>query len=357
MSENCLLNKLTAKVFQKKVLTWFDQYGRKTLPWQQDISPYRVWISEIMLQQTQVSTVIPYYKRFMQRFPNIKDLADTALDEVLHYWTGLGYYARARNLHKTANIIIDNFHGAFPCDFNDIVSLPGIGRSTAGAICAIALQQQYAILDGNVKRVLARFATIEGWPGKPKVAEKLWQLAEYYTPRHRIAAYTQAMMDLGATLCTRSKPQCGICPLQQNCLAHQTHCETDYPGKKQKKVLPIKHTIMLLLQNEIGEWLLEKRPNTGIWGGLWLFPQCKKDDDLESWCYQHDIMFKKQTILTQFRHTFSHYHLDIQPILLEVQTTKNKIMDSTQFIWYNHQQPIGLAAPVKKLLQQLEDIK
>ena len=347
-----MAKKLTALQFQKKILVWFNTHGRKNLPWQQAISPYRVWVSEIMLQQTQVKTVIPYYQQFMQRFPTISKLAIANLDEVLHYWTGLGYYARARNLYKAATIIMHDFNGSFPKKFTEIITLPGIGRSTAGAICALALKQHYAILDGNVKRVLARFAKIQGWPGKTSVADKLWQLAEHYTPQKHIAEYTQAMMDLGATLCTRSNPKCTDCPLTENCLAHQTHCEHQYPTKKSKKQLPIKNTIMMLIKNTTAEWLLEKRPSTGIWGGLWLFPQCETVKDIKHWCWQHDIIIKRQVSLSSFRHTFSHYHLEITPILIETNTMINKIMDAQQFIWYNHKQQIGLAAPVKKLLMQ-----
>ena len=346
---------LTPRKFQEKILAWFDLHGRKNLPWQHDISPYRVWISEIMLQQTQVTTVIPYYDRFMQCFSDINKLASAPIDEVLHFWTGLGYYARAHNLHKTALIIKNDFKGVFPQQFSEIVTLPGIGRSTAGAICAIALKQHYSILDGNVKRVLARFAMLEGWAGKPKIADKFWQVAEHYTPAERVADYTQAIMDLGATLCTRSQPKCDRCPLETYCLAHQQQCEMQYPGKKPKKTLLIKKTIMLLIKNSSREWLLEKRPNTGIWGGLWLFPQCKEIDEIQSWCYQHDISIKAQRLLPEFRHTFSHYHLNIQPILVETTKMKTKIMNAQQFIWYNHEQAIGLAAPVKKLLIQLKE--
>jgi len=350
-----LVNKLTAVQFQNRLLTWFDQHGRKELPWQKNISPYRVWISEIMLQQTQVKTVIPYYRRFMQYFPTINDLAAADIDKVLHYWTGLGYYARARNLHKATKIIAQDFNGIFPQNFNDIIALPGIGRSTAGAICAITLQQHYAILDGNVKRVLARFAKLEGWPGNAQVSKKFWQLAEYYTPVARIADYTQAIMDLGATICTRGKPKCQLCPLAQCCLAHRYKCEAEYPTKKLKKQLPIKHTVMLLIQNVHSEWLLEKRPTSGIWGGLWLFPQCEETQDIPQWCLQHDINIEQQRPLPKFRHTFSHYHLDIEPVMIQTKHMTNKIMDVQQFIWYNHKQQIGLAAPVHKLLMQFKE--
>lgn len=347
--------KLSPQKFQQKLLAWFDQHGRQTLPWQQNISPYRVWVSEIMLQQTQVQTVIPYYRHFIQRFPNITALAKANRDEVLHYWTGLGYYARARNLHKAAKIITSDFAGEFPQEFRQITALPGIGQSTAGAICAIALQQHYAILDGNVKRVLTRFAAISGWPGKAAINQKLWQLAEFYTPKKHIADYTQAIMDLGATICTRSRPKCSLCPLRTDCIAHQQGQETNYPTKKPKKSLPIKQIVMLLIKNTSTEWLLEKRTENGIWGGLWLFPQCQQLEDISSWCMRHDINAQHQTLLPKFRHTFSHYHLEIQPVFIEDKLSSHKIMDTQQFIWYNQQQKIGLAAPVKKLLGQLQE--
>ncbi len=347
--------KLSPQKFQQKILAWFDQYGRKTLPWQQNISPYRVWISEIMLQQTQVQTVIPYYQRFMQRFPSPTILATAEMDEVLHYWTGLGYYARARNIHKAAKIIVRNFAGQFPQDFSAIIALPGIGHSTAGAICAIALQQHHAILDGNVKRVLTRFAAISGWPGTVTINQKLWHLAKLYTPIDRIADYTQAIMDLGATVCKRARPSCEHCPLHAHCIAHQQHKETSYPTKKPKKSLPTKQTIMLLIKNIEAEWLLEKRPANGIWGGLWLFPQCQQMEDIASWCVRQDVNAQQQTLLPKFRHTFSHYHLEIQPVLIKCDFTAHKVMDTRQFIWYKQQQKIGLAAPVKKLLRQLQE--
>lgn len=345
---------LTPKQFQRAVLTWFAKSGRKDLPWQQDITPYRVWVSEIMLQQTQVKTVIPYYERFMQSYPNINSLANASTDEVMHHWTGLGYYARARNLHKSAKIIVDEHAGNFPTEFANIIALPGIGRSTAGAISAIAYHTPYAILDGNVKRVLARFKAIEGWPGKADVHDALWDIAEHYTPKSNPADYTQAMMDLGAMICTRTKPQCTLCPLQKTCVAHSIQNPTDYPGKKPKKVQPVKSTIMLMVQDQHGNLLLEKRPPTGIWGGLWSFPQCTTEKDIQTWCTLKDIAINDKQILAPFRHTFSHYHLDIQPILISTQK-QHKIMDANQYLWYNQTQSIGLAAPVKKLLEKINE--
>ncbi len=349
----CLVANIKPKKFQQAILTWFDQFGRKSLPWQKDIHPYRVWVSEIMLQQTQVTTVIPYYERFMQHFPTVSDLAKAELDQVLHLWTGLGYYARARNLHKSANLIMMQHAGKFPTLFTDIIALPGIGRSTAGAVCAIAMRQHYAILDGNVKRVLARYQSIAGWPGTPKVADELWEIAETLTPKERIADYTQAMMDLGATVCTRSKPKCSLCPLENNCTAKQTESIEQYPGKKPKKVKPIKKTIMLMLRRKNKTVLLERRPNHGIWGGLWLFPQFNKTTDITKWCALHGFTNNTQNQLASFRHTFSHYHLDITPIIIDIDKAPLEVMDCDRYVWYNGNQALGLAAPVKKLLEDL----
>jgi len=257
--------------FPQKVLAWFDQHGRKNLPWQQDINPYRVWVSEIMLQQTQVKTVIPYYEKFMTSFPDVQTLASADQDTVLKHWSGLGYYARARNMHKAAQMVCDDFAGVFPDNLESMQSLSGIGRSTAAAILSIASNQQEAILDGNVKRVLSRVFTVVGWPGKADVLKKFWVLAEQTTPKTRNADYTQAIMDLGATLCTRSKPRCEDCPLKTDCLAFQQGNQTEYPTKKPKKEMPEKHTVMLILQNDQQEVLMQKRPAVGIWGGLETF--------------------------------------------------------------------------------------
>ena len=339
-------------IFHEQVLAWFDQYGRKNLPWQQNISCYRTWVSEIMLQQTQVKTVIPYYHKFMQQYPTVSTLAEAPLDEVLHLWTGLGYYARARNLHKSAQIIVAQYGGEFPAQFDDIVALPGIGRSTAGAICAIALQQHYPILDGNVKRVLARYAAIGAPLSMSAAVEQLWNLATQLTPKRRVADYTQAMMDLGAMICTRTKPDCHACPLQHNCVAYQTQTQYLYPLRKVGRELPVKCTVMLLIKNGQGEILLEKRPPTGIWGGLWSLPQCADSSDILIWAKLHGMTIQSQKPLPQFRHTFSHYHLDIMPVELIVTKAQHQIMDTEEFVWYTQDLKLGLAAPVKKLLTQ-----
>ena len=341
--------------FSDRLLAWFDTHGRKDLPWQQGSDAYRIWVSEIMLQQTQVLTVIPYFERFMESFPTVTALADANLDEVLHHWSGLGYYARARNLHRAARTIRDDHGGVFPTDIDDVIALPGIGRSTAGAILSLALDQRHPILDGNVKRVLARHAAVDGWPGKTAVARKLWELAESHTPGKRSAAYTQAIMDLGATLCTRSSPACGRCPVQVDCAAHASGTVDDYPGRKPKKEKPLRQTTMLMARHSERVYL-ERRPEAGIWGGLWSLPELG-ERRLEDWCEETLGAATTATERWQtLRHSFSHYDLDIQPILVRVDAPLRKVADSDNTTWYRLDEtpPGGIAAPVKKLIDQLK---
>lgn len=342
--------------FSQRVLKWFELHGRKHLPWQNPRSPYRVWISEIMLQQTQVATVIDYFQRFIKRFPNLKSLAAANIDDVLALWTGLGYYARARNLHRTAQIIQQNYSGKFPRDLEKLQALPGIGRSTAGAIIALSMNKRATILDGNVKRVLCRFHAIDDPIDNPNTIKKLWDITEQYTPSNNIPEYTQAMMDLGATLCTRSKPKCNMCPLQKNCLAYKNNNPEKYPAKKIRKTLPIRAINLLLLRNNKGEILLEKRPPVGIWGGLWSFPECLSDKNIEQHCAKNFYCkINKQKTLPSFRHTFSHFHLDITPVILQINNWQPPAMNTQNIIWCDISKAIkkGLAAPVKKLLEQL----
>jgi A/G-specific adenine glycosylase len=355
---------MTPKQFSNALLTWFDTHGRHDLPWQKNRTPYRVWISEIMLQQTQVTTVIPYYQRFMSRFPDVQSLAAAHLDEVLHLWTGLGYYARGRNLHKAAQQICDTLHGEFPNTMDEVMSLPGIGRSTAGAILALSSNQHHAILDGNVKRVLSRFHAIAGWPGQRQVEQQLWAYAQACTPTVRTSDYTQAIMDLGATLCTRSKPRCANCPVSTHCQARQQQRTTDFPGKKPRKTLPVRQAVMLMLRyGDRGEQvLLQQRPASGIWGGLWSFPQPEVNRNdypaLQDWC-RDKLGYELADIQTwpELRHTFSHFHLDITPVEARLKDHTNTVMESTGSVWYNTAQPDtrGLAAPVKRLLEALHD--
>jgi len=346
---------LTPEQFQAAVLEWFDRHGRKDLPWQAEKSAYNTWISEIMLQQTQVATVIPYYRRFVAHFPDVDSLAEAAIDEVLHLWTGLGYYARARNLHKAARIVSREFGGRFPDTVEGLETLPGIGRSTAGAILSIATGKRAAILDGNVKRVLARFYAVEGWPGQPVVMKRLWTLAERNTPHQRVGEYTQAMMDLGATLCTRSKPSCLLCPLQQECKAFELGLSHSLPSPRPKKYLPVKQTHMLIIRDDKGQVLLAQRPPSGIWGGLWSLPEVR---DLRDARAELGFDIDLATPLEPLRHTFSHYHLDITPVLVSLKDHTNSVMEGPATLWYNTRQPhnIGLAAPVKRLLETVAAI-
>ncbi len=341
--------------FADRLLLWFGKHGRKDLPWQQDISAYRVWVSEIMLQQTQVNTVIPYYLAFMKSFPTVQRLARAPIDQVLHHWAGLGYYARARNLHKAANYVVDELGGEFPKTVEDMEKLPGVGRSTAGAIISIAYRKRAPILDGNVKRVLARHQAIAGWAGEAATLNALWQASEDTTPNKRPAAYTQAIMDLGATVCTRSKPRCGECPVNKDCTAFKTGTQSEYPGKKPKKAIPVKAVQMLMIEAPKQQILLELRPNRGIWGGLWSFPEVPVEDPAEDVALQRFGVSGKTTAKAVVRHTFSHYHLDIHPIHIKLKATPTQIMEDNRLLWYNGPSTpeVGLAAPVQKLLKQL----
>lgn len=341
--------------FANALLDWYDQFGRKDLPWQQQPTPYHVWLSEIMLQQTQVTTVIDFYLRFIERFPDIHALAQAHHDEVLSYWSGLGYYARARNLHKTARIVSTDFGGSMPDTLDGLMNLPGIGRSTAGAILTLGFHQQYPILDGNVKRVLARFYAVEGWPGKKQVENRLWQLAEDLLPEKRIANYIQAQMDLGATLCTRCKPDCHRCPLNTHCEAKALGVPTDYPGKKPRKAIPTRQTYWLVMQNDEGEVLLEQRPDKGIWGGLWSFPEISEHDDFHQICQQNwHLKIESESALSPIQHVFTHFKLDIQPYLLRCSAAG--VADKDRGNWYRIEDTfkLGLPAPVKAFLQSLQ---
>ncbi len=355
--------------FSEAILDWYDRCGRKDLPWQQDRNAYRVWVSEIMLQQTQVKTVIPYFEKFMDSFPDVVSLADADEDAVLHHWSGLGYYARARNLHKAARQVRDEHAGEFPLVFDAVLELPGIGRSTAGAILAQAEEQCHAILDGNVKRVLARFHAVHGWTGQTKVQAELWHYAEQHTPKQRLADYTQGIMDLGATLCTRSRPDCEACPLRAECQAFTTEQVALLPTPRPKKTLPVKTVRMLMLSNDEQQILLEKRPPTGIWGGLWSLPempldapQSKAGRAIETWC-EDNLQLQVEAPQDQpvMRHTFSHYHLDITPCRLRLKNPAQSVMEAERRVWYkatqkDAQRPdLGLAAPVSTLLNRINE--
>ncbi len=344
--------------FATRLLRWFDEHGRKDLPWQREIDAYRVWVSEIMLQQTQVTTVIPYFERFLARFPTVVDLAAADIDEVLHLWTGLGYYARARNLHQAAQQIARELNGRFPESPEALEALPGIGRSTAGAIAAIACGQRAAILDGNVKRVLARFHAVPGHPGKSQTLKTLWAHAESHTPQHRFADYTQAIMDLGATVCTRTRPACERCPLAGRCEAHSRDATALFPEPRPAKVKPTRAARLFLIVDSAGACLLEQRPAEGLWGGLWTPPERPLDTGEASVCEEFSIDQRQIADCHQvlpFRHTFTHFHLDIHPLYVLLKSGSPGVMDRPDVLWFapNAPEAIGLSAPAAKLLGSL----
>jgi A/G-specific adenine glycosylase len=355
MSAAVLKISSAADEFAGALLTWFDLAGRKHLPWQQQRTPYRVWISEIMLQQTQVATVIPYYARFMQRFPDVSALAAAPLDEVLHLWTGLGYYARARNLHRAAQSVVNDYAGAFPETHAELHALPGIGRSTASAILALSRDERHAILDGNVKRVLTRYFAISGYPGEKKIETQLWLLAEACTPTTRVAEYTQAIMDLGATLCTRSKPRCHECPVRAHCLAFAQGLQAQLPTAKPKTIRPQREAFALVARNAHGAVLLEQRPPAGLWGGLWICPQFETHVAMQDWIDAHLQHEGAAQSLPVIDHAFTHFDLRLQPTLLTAATRLATVADTAGFCWYDPKMParIGLAKPVLDILKAL----
>ncbi|HSS46212.1 MAG TPA: A/G-specific adenine glycosylase [Burkholderiales bacterium] len=340
--------------FADHIISWQKRHGRHNLPWQNTHNPYRIWLSEIMLQQTQVTTVIPYYRRFVKRFPNIKSLASAELNEVLTLWSGLGYYSRARNLHRATQIIARGHAGKFPRDFESVLNLPGVGRSTAAAICVFAFGQRHPILDGNVKRVLARYFGIKGYPGEKKVEAKLWRQSELLLPKRNIETYTQALMDLGATVCLRRKPLCAQCPLSTACRAFNKRMTSELPAPRPKKTLPRKQTVMLILLHK-GEILLEKRPPAGIWASLWGFPEMAPEDDVRKVCSQRfGARIRKPCFLPRLEQGFSHFELSIQPLLLQVEALNFHAAEPGQ-LWLNLNDAQGAAvpAPVRKLLRQV----
>jgi A/G-specific adenine glycosylase len=338
--------------FSAAVLAWFDREGRAGLPWQTDPSPYRVWVSEIMLQQTQVQTVIPYFQRFMARFPDLQALAEASVDEVLQQWAGLGYYARARNLHKAAGLLQQHYHGRFPASVAELEALPGIGRSTAGAIMSMGLGLRAPILDGNVRRVLARYAAVEGWPGEPRVAQALWALSESLTPQERAGAYAQAMMDLGATLCLRRNPHCPRCPLRQACRAFKLGLADSLPTPCPQRKMPIRRSYWLALRDPSGAFYLEKRPPLGLWGGLWSLPQFEDAAAIDAWQHARGIACGGLERLPERRHTFTHFHLDYTP-LYGAATATSSIAETSAGAWLGLDKALALPAPVRRLLEEL----
>jgi A/G-specific adenine glycosylase len=325
--------------FASRLLRWHARHGRHDLPWQHPRTPYRVWVAEVMLQQTQVATVIPYYARFLQRFPDVRALAAARLDDVLALWSGLGYYARARNLHRAAREIVALHDGEFPRDFDAVVALPGIGRSTAGAILAQAFGARHAILEGNARRLFARHAGIKGWPGEPRVAAKLWDVAERHLPRTRLADYTQAVMDLGATVCTARAPACKACPVADDCVARTCGLVERLPSPRPRRERPQRIAQLLLIENARGELLLERRPEKGIWGGLWCPPVVEG----------REAGAKIIERLPTIHHAFTHYDLELRPVRVRANGTRH----AGDWVKLRALSRYGLPAPVRKLLLTL----
>ncbi len=340
--------------FAARLTAWQKKLGRHDLPWQGTREPYAIWLSEVMLQQTQVATVIPYYHRFIARFSDIASLAAAPLDEVLRLWSGLGYYSRARNLHSAAQEIVSAHGGRFPKKFEAVAALPGVGRSTAAAICVFAHGARHAILDGNVKRVLARYKGIQGYPGEKKVADALWRAAERLLPRRGVEAYTQGLMDLGASVCARAKPRCAECPVHGDCVALRRGRVASLPGAGPRKKRPHKRTAMLVL-TRAGEVLLEKRPAAGIWGGMWCLPEAVLKSDIEAACLKRfGAHVTEIAALEKVAHGFTHFSLDIHPLRVKVSALVPGVTEPG-LVWLPLEEARGAAipAPVRRILAQL----
>jgi A/G-specific adenine glycosylase len=337
-----------------RLVAWQKVSGRHDLPWQGKRDPYPIWLSEVMLQQTQVGTVIPYFNRFLARFPDVAELAAAPLDEVLKLWAGLGYYSRGRNLHRAAQIIANEHGGRFPRHFEDVAALPGVGRSTAAAICVFAYGARHAILDGNVKRVLARLRGIKGYPGEKKIADRFWSEAEKLLPRRGIEAYTQGLMDLGATVCTRGNPRCAVCPLRSDCIALKRGWVAGLPAPKPRRKRPHKRATFLVL-TRAGEVLLEKRPSPGIWGGMWCLPEAEDTSDLAAYCLKRfGARVLEVERMPSFAHGFTHFSLDIRPLRLRVSALAPQAAEPG-VTWLPLEEARGAAipVPVKKILAQI----
>jgi A/G-specific adenine glycosylase len=341
--------------FASRIVRWQQRHGRHALPWQATRDPYRIWLSEIMLQQTQVATVIPYFERFLARFPDVRSLAVADEDAVLALWSGLGYYSRARNLHAAARGVVDRHGGTFPDDPAALAALPGVGRSTAAAIAALAFGRRGAILDGNVRRVLARHGGIAGWPGERAVEAALWQLAEARLPRRDIAAYTQGMMDLGALVCTRSRPACGACPVSADCVALREQRVAELPTPRPRKALPERSVQMLLLVDR-GELMLEKRPRQGVWGGLWSLPELPPGDDPQAHCRErYGLIARAQHPLPALSHCFTHFRLHIQPVALHL-APRSGTQPGQLWLPPADAREAALPTPVRRLLAGLDHL-
>jgi A/G-specific adenine glycosylase len=355
------------KGFAERLLGWFDVHGRKGLPWQENPTPYRVWVSEVMLQQTQVPTVIPYYGRFMTRFPTLEALAAAPIDEVLHLWTGLGYYARARNLHACARAIVERHGGTFPRKLEEVTALPGIGRSTAGAILALSRGERHPILDGNAKRVLARVFGIAGDPSSAGVLKELWARADACTPPERAAEYTQAIMDLGATLCTRTRPACTVCPMNEGCVAAREGRQAALPGVKQRRERKAREAVLLIAESGTDAELavlLERRPASGIWGGLWSPPEFPSESDALAWCRRELGTPESSEALAPIDHAFTHFDLRLNPLRVRCAPAAAAgtggsagVREGDGRLWYALETPpkVGLPQPIHALFARLRN--
>ena len=339
--------------FASKLLAWFDRHGRHDLPWQHPRTPYRVWLAEIMLQQTQVRTVMPYFARFVAAFPDLPALAAASLDQVLGQWSGLGYYARARNLHAAARLCVERHGAELPRDFDALHALPGIGRSTAGAILAQAWGDRFPILDGNVKRVLARYHGVAGWPGLPAVEKPLWALAESHLPHARLADYIQAQMDFGATLCTRADPACILCPVRTDCVAWREGRVQELPTPRPGKPLPERQAVVLWLEDRTGAVLMQRRPPTGIWASLWSLPEAPDHEGARQWFQGHVRGdYAAGEALAEIPHAFTHYRLRLQPHRWRALAPRAAVRDNDDLRWVPHGElaDMGLPAPIRRLL-------
>ena len=347
--------------FADRLIRWQLEAGRHHLPWQGSHDPYAIWVAEIMLQQTQVTTVVPYYQRFMRAFPDIAALASAAPDDVLALWSGLGYYARGRNLHQAARLLVSEHGGVFPMSASAIEQLPGIGRSTAAAIAAFAFGERCAILDGNVKRILVRYFGVYGHPANKVVEARLWQMAEKLLPVNNqekaMATYTQALMDLGALVCTRSRPKCECCPLQQECIAFTHGLTAQLPVPKPQKTRPEKSIIHLLLVKD-SRILLEKRPSSGIWGGLWCFPEIPFDSDSGNDYATYPVGYNASfSELPCIVHTFTHFRLNIYPRLIPIEPDSAfEEKDNQRWVTINAAVKLAIPVPIRKVLLMVSDV-
>jgi len=343
--------------FARRVIAWQRESGRHDLPWQGTRDPYRIWLSEIMLQQTQVATVAGYYTRFLQRFPDVASLARASQDDVMPYWAGLGYYARARNLHRCARTVLEQYDGRFPHGIDDLGQLPGIGRSTAAAIAVFAFGARHPIMDGNVKRVFTRYFGIAGDTSRRAVEQSLWAAAHSVVAaapaKADIAAYIQGLMDLGASLCSRTRPRCDACPLASDCYARRTATQGDFPTRKNRKARPERHCQMLILRRD-GCVLLEQRPAPGIWGGLWSLPQYDDPEAMRTALWNWGLAPAQASPLEGLQHAFSHFTLHIEPWLAQAGASSLAQPAPAQ-AWrrIDELDSAALPAPVKKLLARV----